>query len=145
MLKRVILYLCMLAASTASVASPAAATVYYFEPGVLSPQFKSGTCIYRIFYGNYGPVPFAEVRFYAGDCVPVSLLGIAAIGTGQYLYDRFTDGANSDSCGPYFYRQVTFPGPPAYGIGMVLSLRNNQVLHQFRFDGGTRVSPYRYC
>ncbi len=146
MLKRATLYLGLLVAATLGVdLRPAVANVYYFDPGVLSPQFKSGTCIYRIFYGNYGSTPFASARFYSGDCGPVNVLGLAAGNNFTSYYDHITNGSGQDSCGSYFSQQATFVGPPAYGIGMVLGLRNNSVVHAFTFDGPDRVTPYRYC
>jgi hypothetical protein len=55
---------------TAMVATPASAAVSYFRhpSNQLSRQFRDGSCIYKIIYGNFGSSPYATAHFYSGVC-----------------------------------------------------------------------------
>lgn len=136
---------------TAATAS-ARGYLYQVPAGAPSPQYVHGTCIYRIWYGNYGSIAFAKFRAYSGDCGGVTVSAYVHYGdpwgpVNWGLPGTWTVG--SDSCGSYYERQATSdPKRPAYGVGMGFEFpgtNGDDLL--FRPDWGTDGTPpiHRRC
>jgi len=129
-----------------AMAAPASAATYRYPPNTLSPQFRDGTCIYRIWYGNYGGTPFAKVRLYGGDC---GELTVRVAGQRGDLVDWYTAprgySGGQDSCGSYFEKQATANGAPAFAVGMQAYFPATGHDYVFWHDSGRQTTPYRYC
>ncbi|MFC9970246.1 hypothetical protein ACFVH6_05015 [Spirillospora sp. NPDC127200] len=126
----------------------AAADVYFKYPeNRLSPQFKKGTCVYRIRYGNYGDTGYAQVRFYSGNCGDRSFVMVCGSTPGA-AYEcrtehRITTGG-SDTCGSYFEKQATLPARSnARTMGVNFPEVNDT--NWFQADSGQATTAYRNC
>jgi serine/threonine protein kinase len=122
-----------------------ATKTYRFPAGVLSSQLKDGTCVYRIWFGNVGNMPFAKIRVYAGDCGGASITVAAQRGSTITYYGETTWTGGSDSCGSYFEGQATGQGTPAIGVGQTLYFPATGQAYAFMHDRGEPITPYRYC
>jgi hypothetical protein len=104
-------------AATASPPEPAGAVDYYWTSNTLSPKYKDygsgGGCIYRRRFGNFGSVPYAQVRYYAGNCGGTNLGLRMSDGIGpEDTYHGTAYRGGTDSCGSYIEGQIT--GPSGY-------------------------------
>ena len=114
--------------------------------GSLSPQYRVGSCVYRVWYGNLGSTPFAKVRLYSGDCDPVVLsLDIRSTpggpDGGYHGLDSWSSG--TDSCGSYFEKQTV--GPSQWtATGETVKVDSSAAQH-YRSDLSIYQDVYREC
>ncbi len=112
-LSRVLLTLAAITGVTAATSASAGGD-YRFRhpPNRLSRQFRDGTCIYKIIYGNYGNTPYATVHLYSQSCFTPK-------GGHPRAYVQYQPGSGTtisrgalpriDACGVYTGYQATGP------------------------------------
>ncbi len=140
----------------AAGAMPASAAVSSFRYPVmkLSPQFRDGSCRYKIIYGNYGSVPFAIVHAYdGGACIQGDrkpFVVVAYVNHRQELKHansgHFSAGVRgSDRCGWYTAFQATGEANHiATNMSVAFPVTGN--LKLFRPNKGQATVPARpYC
>jgi len=113
-----------------------------------SPEFKEGSCVYRIWYANYGSTAFGKLRLYSGgNCLSASVQVAAARGT-TITYESVGTpfiSQNTDSCGSYFEIQATADATPAYAVGMSIRFAATGRTIVFAFDRGAAPTVVKNC
>jgi eukaryotic-like serine/threonine-protein kinase len=113
-----------------------------------SPEFKEGSCVYRIWYANYGSTAFGKLRIYSGgNCLSASVQVAAARGTTISYESVGTPfiSQNTDSCGSYFEIQATADATPAYAVGMSIRFAATGRTIVFAYDRGAAPTVVKNC
>jgi eukaryotic-like serine/threonine-protein kinase len=114
----------------------------------LSPEFKDGSCVYRIWYSNIGSTPFGKLRIYSLDnCLSASVLVAAQRGTTVSYESVGGPGVsqNTDSCGKYFEIQATASSTPAFAVGMSIRFAVTGHTTVFSVDHGIAPTVMKSC
>lgn len=118
----------------------------------LSPQYKfteldrnTGACFYRIRFGNYGNVAYAQMRFYNGACNGTRMWLYAVGSTGSIIVNQNGSTGGQDACGAYIEAQAT--SPPGYiGTSIAFATPYRYVVSYGSGDFGHPLDdPVRYC
>lgn len=111
--------------------------------GTMTPQYKDGTCVYRVQFGNVSSTGYAKVRFYQGSCGGTTI-EVAALRTGLVLTWEAAKGQEitvaSDSCGSSYEEQATSNAEPAYGVGARITFGETGHVVVF-MDGNGKTPP----
>src|SRR5262249_48390415 len=83
---------------------------YNVPANAMTPQFKDGTCVYRVQFGDVGSAAYGKLRFYSGACGGTTV-EVAALRAGLVLTWEAAKGQEisitSDSCGSAYEEQAT--------------------------------------
>jgi eukaryotic-like serine/threonine-protein kinase len=124
-------------------APPPGPTTYMVPANTITPEFKDGTCVYRVLFGNFGSAAFAQVHFYSGNCGG-SAIEVAALRTGLVLTWEAANGQEvsgaTDSCGSSYVEQATSKPDPAYGVGARITFGETHHVLVF-MDGSGKTPP----
>jgi hypothetical protein len=88
-------------------------------------------CHYRIRYGDFGTVAFAQVRFYGGPCGGTGVELFGEDWKGRYKATRMTGG--QDECGPYFEIQAISPAGVSAGGLAVVTPENTRIYYSHNY------------
>jgi hypothetical protein len=126
--------------------------VFKYYPNRLSPQYKftelnreTGACYYRIRFGNFGNVAYAQMRFYNGNCngTIMRLNAVGSSGSIEVVQNGSTGG--QDGCGAYIEAQAT--SPPGY-IGTAMNFTTPYRYRVVYMSGESNWpidDPVKYC
>jgi len=113
------------AASAATVNDTKRVTNYPLKRLQVSSTFTIATCKFRIFAGNYGTAPFAQLQHRSSGCRPSGRWGASEFLAGVAV--RYNYGAGEQwirsapvSRSGVFLSQATFQGRPAISVGYSL-------------------------
>ncbi|HEV7723332.1 MAG TPA: hypothetical protein VGO60_18730, partial [Iamia sp.] len=92
-------------------------------PNTLSNEYQLNGCQYKVRYGGFGSIAYAQVRIYnpTTACANAGVTLKYADGSGNHdLTEYFSAGytTGTDGCGSYREAQATSPGS-AYALGVV--------------------------
>ncbi|MFI0357933.1 hypothetical protein [Actinomadura sp. 9N407] len=138
------------AAASVAMAAPSSAATYQWSAGQLSPQYVFGSggtaCYYRIRYGNFGNVAYAQIRFYAGACGGTRAVALGQTGgTITEYWDDQSAITGADGCGQYIEIQATSV-PDRIGVGMEVHRPNNAGVNTYwHTTTAGQQTPVRYC
>jgi hypothetical protein len=105
------------------VAEPAGADPadVHLASGTWSPQYNLGGCLYKMAWGNFGPVALTVVRFYNLSACGGAIVAVQYFdGTG--VYDAVSGtviGTGTDACGAFQEIHAAGPNPSAGLRGLV--------------------------
>jgi hypothetical protein len=129
------------------------ATGYQYFPNQLSQKYKytqflgsGGACYYRIRFGNYGSVGYAQIRFYAGSCGGATISVLAASGSVTHAFPQDSARAkiDNDSCGSYIELQST--SPSGYiALGMLVYTQYRYIIEYSNNSDEDFDTPVEYC
>jgi hypothetical protein len=89
--------------------------------GVWSPQYDFGGCLYKVVWGNYGPVAFTVVRFYNLSACGGAIVAVKYL-DGAGVHDAVSGtvvATGTDGCGAYQQIQAFGPNPSIGFRGLV--------------------------
>jgi hypothetical protein len=149
-LTRILCAVAMVGVVAGAMPASAAVSAFRYPRNKLSPQFREGSCLYKIIYGNYGNVPFAIVHVYdggacmLGDRKPYVTVNYGREGR-QANSGYFSAGVRgSDRCGTFTAFQAT--GEAGYDVndmGVAFPVTGN--LKLFSPRSGRPTVPARSC
>ena len=133
-------------AAGAMPASAAGVSEFRHPPNQLSRQFRDGSCLYKIIYGNFGSVPYATVHLYGGVCnsgQQQPLVVVDAQPDSQRWYSRSPSGGQ-DACGGYIAFQAA--GTPGHiATNMWVYFPATDSWKRFGSTGQTTVPASPFC
>jgi hypothetical protein len=138
------------AAASVAMAAPSSAATFQWTAGQLSPQYVFGSgataCYYRIRFGNFGNVAYAQIRFYAGACGGTRAVALGQ--TGGTIYKYLDDGnaiTGQDGCGQYIEIQATSVANRV-GVGMEVRRPNNAGVNTYlHTTSAGQQNPVNHC
>ncbi|MFD0852488.1 hypothetical protein ACFQ07_09655, partial [Actinomadura adrarensis] len=132
--------------SPAPARAPAGTTTYKFTSMELSPQLKKGSCLYRVRYGNFSNVAFAQVRTYSSGCgnMTVSVYGQNGTIQGTWNSSSYSVRNHGDGCGTYNERQAT-SSENQIAIGMAVTFNSLGGTTRFMYHSGGSLPAHRNC
>jgi hypothetical protein len=139
--------------TTVGVAQPASATTdtyFQFPNDVLSRQFRDGNCIYKISYGDYGNMPYAQLRLFAGDCgtdlYPLPIVTLTWSGGERNTPSVY---GGSEPCGSFIGIQVVGGsaaiGHPATGMYVYFPRTDSRKRFVWHLDRDTTTPAGPFC
>lgn len=128
----------------ATTAPPPPANTLRVPAGSLSPQMINGTCVFRIWFGNFGDTPFAKVRVYSGACGGMGITVISQRGDDTLHTSDTGWGGGTDECGSYYEGQATGRGP-AIAVGQRVNFAETGQVLTFLHDSGRTARIYARC
>lgn len=144
-LTRAFFVMAMIVAGLALAAAPASADShlhYRLDSVTFTPLLRGqgsnpgdAACQYRLRYGNFGNVAFAQLRVYDGGCGGYNVQVRAASGaTYQNWSSSGSPTGNSDGCGSYFEIQATSAANWIAVSGIAVSGRPSPNKIYYHFD-----------
>ncbi|HMJ75466.1 MAG TPA: hypothetical protein VK507_05810 [Iamia sp.] len=121
------------------------------SPNTLSNQYQLNGCVYKVRYGGFGSVAYAQVRIYNPTmyCGGAGVGLVYADGSGTHeITTSFSAGyiTGTDACGAYREVQATSPGS-AYALGVKAIVPGIEFAGRryYGADGLNGQAVYAYC